>query len=88
VSVNAGPAHAAAAVNCPLVAVFGYSDPARQRPLRRQAPLEIATTQGLDWEAWSPGLLEPEQVVEAWRALLPRAPWPASGNTRRRSALY
>ncbi|MDP0498660.1 MAG: glycosyltransferase family 9 protein [Verrucomicrobiota bacterium JB022] len=83
ISVSAGPAHAAAAVNCPLVAIFGRTDPHRERPLARQAPVLIATPQGLDWIRWAPGEVEPELVVQAWRELVRTHPWPASHPRRR-----
>lgn len=84
VSGHAGLAQTASALNCPTVALFGWMDPFRSRPLRRLAPVVTVTPQGLDWQAWAPGDLDPQLAVAGWRQLAERAPWPISPLLRRR----
>ncbi|MBS0375515.1 MAG: glycosyltransferase family 9 protein [Proteobacteria bacterium] len=71
VSVDTGPAHAAAAVGLPLVVLFAAADPALYRPWGAAgAPV-------LSLRAEPPGLLEAlpaERVIEAFHALRLRAP--------------
>jgi heptosyltransferase-2/heptosyltransferase-3 len=41
ISVDTGPAHAAAALDCPLVVLFGKASPARFRPVSRTSPVQV-----------------------------------------------
>ncbi|MBN1298010.1 glycosyltransferase family 9 protein [bacterium] len=41
ISLDTGPAHAAAALNCPLVVLFGKMDPRIIRPLSRTSPVLV-----------------------------------------------
>ena len=41
ISVDTGPAHAAAALNCPLTVLFGKADPARFRPRSATSPVRV-----------------------------------------------
>ena len=41
ISVDTGPAHAAAALDCPLVVLFGKASPARFRPISRSSPVQV-----------------------------------------------
>lgn len=43
ISVDTGPAHVAAAVGCPLVVLFGATDPRLNAPLATTAPVRIVT---------------------------------------------
>lgn len=67
IAVDTGPAHAAAALGCPTVALFGHIDPWLYRPGGATTP--AATLTGA--VAGQPNILgiEPERVIEAWLAL-------------------
>jgi hypothetical protein len=41
ISVDTGPAHAAAAIGCPLVVLFGATDPRVNGPIATSAPVSI-----------------------------------------------
>jgi len=41
ISVDTGPAHAAAALDCPLVVLFGQASPARFRPVSRNSAVQV-----------------------------------------------
>jgi ADP-heptose:LPS heptosyltransferase len=41
ISVDTGPAHAAAALDCPLVVLFGKASPARFRPVSDTSPVQV-----------------------------------------------
>jgi ADP-heptose:LPS heptosyltransferase len=68
VSVDTGPAHAAAALRCPTVALFGTSDPVLYRPggVRTPALALVGTIDG------HPNILgiDAQTVITAWRKLL------------------
>jgi ADP-heptose:LPS heptosyltransferase len=64
ISVDTGPAHAAAALGCPTVALFGTADPALYRPGGVTTPA-VALTGELDGETSILGIT-PEVVVSAW----------------------
>ena len=66
VSVDTGPAHAAAALACPLVVMFGAAAPEKWRPI---GPGPIRVLGGERGEASRVADLAPEAVVEAWRTL-------------------
>ena len=59
ISVDTGPAHAAAALDCPVVVLFGKTDPRRNRPMSRSAPVIVVTG--------PPGAPEPDSV-SGWAA--------------------
>lgn len=66
VSVDTGPAHAAAALGCPLVVMFGAAPPAKWRPI---GPGPIRVLGGERGAASRVGDLDVAQVAAAWRAL-------------------
>lgn len=75
ISVDTGPAHVAAALDLPLVVLFGATDPRLYRPLSRQSPVEIVSARPLSEigpgpEAWAAantmqGISVPS-VIAAW----------------------
>jgi ADP-heptose:LPS heptosyltransferase len=64
IAVDTGPAHAAAALGCPTVALFGHIDPWLYRPGGATTPA-VTLTGTLDGK---PNILGigPERVIEAW----------------------
>ncbi len=66
VSVDTGPAHAAAAVGCPVVVLFGAADPVRICPRGRAPVLHLAGRRG---DAPSILGITVEQVLAAWERL-------------------
>jgi heptosyltransferase-2/heptosyltransferase-3 len=78
ISVDTGPAHMAAAVNCPVLVLFGETNPARDRPRSTEsivccitgetslAPLEVVAQQ-IDWASWH-GMsgIHTEAVLTEW----------------------
>jgi heptosyltransferase-2/heptosyltransferase-3 len=68
IAVDTGPAHAAAALGCPTVALFGHIDPWLYRPGGATTPAVTltGTVHG------SPSILgiEPGQVIGAWEGLI------------------
>lgn len=86
VSLDSGPAHAAAALGCPLVVLVGMADPRRNRPVAPPglAPIVTAVPEArwpptrATWEAWHHvGQVPAEAVIAAWREL-PRREAPAA----------
>jgi ADP-heptose:LPS heptosyltransferase len=82
ISLDTGPAHAAAALGCPLVVLVGMADPRRNRPVAPPgwAPVVTAVPEErwppsrAAWEAWHDVEAVPAApVIAAWRAL-PRRP--------------
>ncbi len=80
VSVDTGPAHAAAALACPLVVLFGKTDPRANRPVALRSPVAVVTgppgAPTVDGEAgWRAhhdmGGIAAEAVLAAWAALDP-----------------
>lgn len=78
VSVDTGPAHAAAALACPLVVLFGKTDPRANRPVARRTPVAVVTgppgAPVLDGEAgWRAhhdiGGIAADAVLHAWAGL-------------------
>lgn len=67
VSVDTGPAHAAAALGCPTVALFGASDPQLYRPGGVTTPA-VALTGEIDGKRSMLGI-DAAAVIEAWREL-------------------
>ncbi len=70
ISVDTGPAHAAAALNCPTVALFGASDPVLYRPGGVTTPA-VALVGERAGRADILGI-EPAAVIGAWRELTAR----------------
>ena len=72
ISIDTGPAHVAAAMDCPLVVLFGSAGWGMWKP---RAPSSTVTALGC--EAPTPGArvedLSPDDVLAAWAALPPRA---------------
>jgi heptosyltransferase-2/heptosyltransferase-3 len=82
ISVDTGPAHAAAALGCPIVGIFGRTDPRVTGPQSMSSPVipvvpPLARQLRSDQE-WLPGLevgqVEATAVVQAWAGLLASAP--------------
>jgi heptosyltransferase-2/heptosyltransferase-3 len=71
VTVDSGPAHAAAAVGCPQVVLFGKAVPSLYRPWGSAGSDAIVLTGELGGEASMLGI-EAGAVIEAWRGLSPR----------------
>ncbi|HVY82619.1 MAG TPA: glycosyltransferase family 9 protein [Steroidobacteraceae bacterium] len=70
VSVDTGPAHAAAALGCPTVALFGNSDPQLYRPGGVSTPA-VALTGEVDGQRSMMGIT-PDAVITAWQAVRAR----------------
>ncbi len=66
VSVDTGPAHAAAALGCPLVVLFGAASPQKWRPL---GPGKIVALGGEKGEASRVGDIPAAAVIDAWQTL-------------------
>ncbi len=71
ISVDTGPAHAAAAMGCPLVVMFARIDPQLYAPTPTTAAVRLVTPEPPDAPMTR---IAPETVVAAWRALPPRVP--------------
>jgi ADP-heptose:LPS heptosyltransferase len=67
VSVDTGPAHAAAALGCPTVALFGTSDPHLYRPGGVTTPA-VALTGEVNGQRSMLGI-DAKTVIESWRSL-------------------
>ena len=67
VSVDTGPAHAAAALACPLVVLFGAMGSTRWRPRSKGSPV-IALESGRG-EASQVMDITPDKAIAAWRRL-------------------
>lgn len=82
ISVDSGPAHAAAAVGCPQVVLFGKASPSLYRPWG-MAGADVRVLCGrCDGEASMLGI-STQEVIEAWDALKLRpSEVAATGNTR------
>ncbi|MFM2399101.1 MAG: hypothetical protein RL341_1258, partial [Pseudomonadota bacterium] len=68
ISVDTGPAHAAAALGCPLVVMFGLMGSTRWLPRSSGSPV-IALESGKGEHA-AVADFTPDQVITAWRQLL------------------
>jgi len=68
IAVDTGPAHAAAALGCPTVALFGTASPALYRPGGAMTPA-IALTGTVGGEQSILGI-EPQTVVDSWQELM------------------
>jgi len=71
ITVDSGPAHAAAAVGCPQVVLFGKALPSLYRPWGTAGSDAIVLTGELAGQASMMGL-EPPAVIRAWESLRPR----------------
>ncbi|WP_162350466.1 glycosyltransferase family 9 protein [Pseudoxanthomonas gei] len=69
VSVDTGPAHAAAALGCPLVVMFGPASPLKWRPLGPAQVIALQVDKGDDSQVRD---LPAARVIDAWRSLQPR----------------
>ena len=71
ISVDTGPAHAAAALNCPLVVLFGKANPARFRPLSSHSPVQVLVGHADDQLETQADInyISPQQVLAAWSDL-------------------
>jgi ADP-heptose:LPS heptosyltransferase len=67
VSVDTGPAHAAAALGCPTVALFGASDPKLYRPGGVNTPAVVLSGE-IDGHRSMLGI-SAQEVISAWRRL-------------------
>lgn len=67
ISIDTGPAHAAAALGCPLVVLFGAMGSTRWRPRAPGTPvIALESDRG---EASKVMDISPDEVVKAWRSL-------------------
>ncbi len=67
ISIDTGPAHAAAALSCPLVVLFGAMGSTRWRPRSTGSPvIALESDRG---EASKVMDITPDQVIAAWRSL-------------------
>ncbi|MCP4470315.1 MAG: glycosyltransferase family 9 protein [Gammaproteobacteria bacterium] len=74
ISVDTGPAHAAAALDCPLVVLFGKANPARFRPISSHSPVKVVqgyTGANPDSEP-DIDYISADQVFEQWIAATDR----------------
>lgn len=69
ISVDTGPAHAAAALNCPLVVLFGKASPNRFRPVSANSPVEILVGRTDANSTPDIGRITPSQVLTSWGKL-------------------
>jgi ADP-heptose:LPS heptosyltransferase len=69
ISVDTGPAHAAAAMNCPLVVLFGKASPALFRPISSDSAVAVIIGKASASEDSEAGisLITPDQVISAWK---------------------
>jgi heptosyltransferase-2/heptosyltransferase-3 len=65
VSVDTGPAHAAAALGCPLLVMFGTASPLKWRP---QGPGKVLVLRGERGALSEVRDLSATQVISAWRS--------------------
>ncbi len=72
ISVDTGPAHAAAALDCPLTVLFAHADQRWWRPLSRLG--RVSVVGGTRAEASRLLDIEVPQVLKAWEALGGRGP--------------
>jgi ADP-heptose:LPS heptosyltransferase len=72
ITVDSGPAHAAAAVGCPQVVLFGKALPSLYRPRGTAGSEAIVLTGEIDGQASMMGIT-PEAVIGAWQRLRPRS---------------
>ena len=68
ISVDTGPAHAAAALNCPLVVLFGQANPNRFRPVSSQSPVKVLLGKSAGGAA-DISKITSEEVLRSWSSL-------------------
>lgn len=76
ISVDTGPAHAAAALNCPLTVLFGKADPRSFRPVSSESKVVVMAGRKPDielldgWASWEAAhdisLIKADDVLRAW----------------------
>ena len=68
ISVDTGPAHAAAALNCPLVVLFGKASPIRFRPISCNSEVRVVVGRSGDSPDVEPDIekITPDQVLREW----------------------
>jgi heptosyltransferase-2/heptosyltransferase-3 len=71
ISVDTGPAHAAAAMGCPLVVLFARIDPQLYAPIPTTAPVKIIAPPP-DQDGAPMTAIPPATVLDAWRGLARR----------------
>lgn len=76
ITLDSGPAHAAAAVDCPVVTLFNATDPARFLPLSRSGRVRAVLSEERPIGDWRPGPIEVDQVLAAWHSLQAEAASP------------
>lgn len=69
VTLDSGPAHIAAAVDCPVVTLYRATDPSRFRPLAHSGAVQVVTPGAVPIEQWQAGPISVAHVHEAWREL-------------------
>lgn len=70
ITLDSGPAHAAAAVDCPVVTLFNATDPERFLPLPASGRARAVTPGDRPHAEWVPGPVDLGQVERAWFDLL------------------
>lgn len=72
ISVDTGPAHAAAALNCALVVLFGQANPARFRPVSSASPVHILVGRQntTDHAEADINHITPAQVLLEWQSMV------------------
>ncbi len=72
ISVDTGPAHAAAALNCPLVVLFGKARPELFRPVSNHSPVFVLVGHSDQNKESEPdiALITPAQVLDAWQSVI------------------
>lgn len=72
ISVDTGPAHAAAALDCPLTVLFGKASPKRFRPVSCNSPVRILVGHADGNPEFEPEIrhIAPEQVLTEWQATI------------------
>lgn len=78
ISVDTGPAHAAAAAGCPVVALFGKSEPRTYLP--KGPGLASYAVTGMVGNERSMLGIEPPAVIQAWRELKKATPTTANNS--------
>jgi heptosyltransferase-2/heptosyltransferase-3 len=70
ISVDTGPAHAAAALNCPLVVLFGQANPARFRPISSHSPVRVVQGYAETNPDSDPDInyITAQQVFDQWKS--------------------
>jgi heptosyltransferase-2/heptosyltransferase-3 len=75
ISVDTGPAHIAGAMDCPLVVMYGEAGWQRWKPRSPSGNVQVLGPRALTFGA-AVMSLSVDEVLQAWRALLPRTAGP------------